>query len=95
MTLSPAIRCAHWPRALVLAMAMGLGLGLTAVGTAAELKLQLANLDNPYFPDRAPDAQPKPGEGYRLAPPPAKALAIEGDRLSLGFTLVSGEATTN
>lgn len=75
-----------------MAAAAAIGLGLPGAAAAADLKLQLANLDNPYFPDRAPDAQPRPGEGYRLAPAPAKGLAIEGDRLSLGFTLVSSEA---
>jgi len=73
------------------------GLALTAALTAAsaaDVNLQAANLDNPYFPDRPPTAAPGPDGHYTLAPAPRRLFGLQGDTVPVAFTVVSSAAQT-
>jgi hypothetical protein len=59
---------------------------------AAEIKLQFANLHNPYFPDREPGSTGSAHDNFVFAPAPEKLFGIEGDKLPVSFTLFSKEA---
>lgn len=74
---------------LYLGLALTCLTGLSDIAPAASFSLQPANLHNPYFSDRAPDAPPGPKGHYTVAPAPARLFGIRGDTVPVPFTLLA------
>lgn len=79
--------------ALHLTIATAAAVLVAGQAAAAGVVVKPANLHNPYFPDRAPDAAPSAGDGYTLGDAPPRQFGLVGDTLSIPFSLVADGAT--